>query len=110
MFFFHFSTDSCSPLVRRLNQLEQQRVASARTDEAETGGAGDDAKDLHVVTSTGERAMSDRRVRVEGLVVGSTYKFRVAACNAVGRGPWSPWTPNIHVTEECVGDPLDKWG
>jgi hypothetical protein len=47
-------------------------------------------------------------VRVEGLVVGSTYKFRVAACNAVGRGPWSPWTPVIHVTEERVGDLLDN--
>ena len=49
-------------------------------------------------------------MRVEGLVVGSAYKFRVAACNAVGRGPWPPWTPDIHVTEERVGDPLDKWG
>ena len=62
-------------------------------------------------TSTWSRgSASDRRVRVEGLVVGSAYKVRVAACNAVGRGPWSPWTPDIHVTEECVGDPLDKWG
>ena len=51
---------------------------------------------------------SDRQVRVEGLVVGSAYKVRVAACNAVGRGPWSPWTPDIHVTEERVGDLLDN--
>jgi hypothetical protein len=44
--------------------------------------------------------------RIDDLVTGSTYKFRMCAINSVGASPFSPWTPDVQVDEECVGDPF----
>jgi len=98
--------------------LEQKRLARPSTeegdewvgddDEAAAAAAKERDKDLHIFRCTGDRETGDCSVRMEELIVGSTYCFRISARNLVGRGPWSPWTPDIKVTEECVGDPLGK--
>ena len=100
--------------------VEQQRLSKPKSVEGEDEWAGaiegmDDHgaaeaaaekerlanMDLHVV-----RTSSVRNMRAEDLVTGSSYRFRVAARNVVGRGPWSPWTPEIRITDECCGDPF----
>jgi len=93
-------------------------VAAAPVDDDDEGewGERDEEKekakdlDLHVMLTTNDSETLRRQLRVEKLVVGSTYKFRIAARNSAGRGAWSPWTRDIQVTPECVGDPLGKWG
>lgn len=87
-------------------------MAAAPVDDDERGEAKEKAKDLdvHVMLTTDDSETLRRQLRVEKLVVGSTYKFRIAARNSAGRGVWSPWTRDIQVTPECVGDPLGKWG
>ena len=61
-------------------------------------------KDAHVFIRTGTGKVKNKRV--EDLVTGSTYRFRVAAENSVGLGKYSRWTPNIMVTNERYGDPI----
>ena len=45
--------------------------------------------------------------RVEDLVTGSIYRFRLRAVNAVGKGAWSPWTADMLLNEDCIGDPFN---
>ena len=93
-------------------------TASALTDSIEGEGGNDAAlqaalnaereeeakKDAHVFIRTGTGKVLSKRV--DNLVTGSTYRFRVAAENSVGIGKYSRWTPNIQVTNERYGDPV----
>ena len=94
-------------------------TASALTGSVAEGGGGNDAalqaalaaekeeeakKDAHIFIRTGTGKLKNRRV--EDLVTGSTYRFRIAAENSVGLGPYSRWTPNIMVTNDRYGDPI----
>jgi len=102
--------------------VEQQRTARPPSDDdsdGEGGGEGDDEdqaearearqkerdKDLNVVVSIGSGTLTS--LRMDDLAPYSTYKFRVAATNSVGRSPWSPWTPEIQPTDSCMGDPVE---
>ena len=99
---------------------EESSTASALTDSVAGGGADpgtaalqaalaaereeEAKKDAHVFIRTGTGKVKNKRV--EDLVTGSTYRFRVAAENSVGLGKYSRWTPNIMVTNERYGDPI----
>jgi len=64
----------------------------------------DKDKDLHAILSTVEEGATT--LRVEGLVTGSTYRFRCAAVNGVGQGPWGAWTCDVALSEDMCGDPF----
>jgi hypothetical protein len=59
-------------------------------------------KDLHALVVT-EGSLRNRRM--DYLVTGSTYRFRVAATNSVGTGPFSPWSVEVTVKDDSDGDP-----
>ena len=67
-------------------------------------GKKDKDKDLHAILSTVEEGATS--LRVEELVTGSTYRFRCAAVNGVGQGPWGAWTCDVALSEEMCGDPF----
>jgi hypothetical protein len=88
-------------------------VMSAMREESEGGGGGGGGEKAKegAAGGRGERkGGAERWLReVVDLTPGGTYRFRAAACNAVGRGPWSaiaryitkPSVPSAVVATKC---------
>jgi len=82
------------------SQLTEDELISAGLDD-ESAASIDDEEDRSRLVRIGKL----RDYRLERLVTGNTYRFRMRAVNAVGEGEFTTWSPDVWCHADQCGDP-----